>query len=769
MMLDLDLAEMPASMARPASLAEARRILVEVAPQIADAPMLAFPSAGANLFETATGREMRGLTGIRLYVLVAHAATIPALGKRLHERLVLRGAGFAFISKAGTITVRSALDSSVWSPERLDFISGADCGAGVEQRRGTPVLWNSDAPAFCAESVPALQDGERKELARLASAIVARAQPLAQRRRAEHLQARQATGREFNATWREDGTVESLNGDHELMLTDGSWVSVSAILDNPDRYHGQTCADPLDPEYRGDRRIAQIYTRDQSTGPRIHSFAHGGATYLLRRSAQEEFAVTAPVEESFSTEAEALASLVGDPGRVLMMSAAGASKQSDLMSLYDALAAASKRNHPLRRVLDEVVLPEGKTLGRYTTDVVQFSRLLNAALLQVAGWQQLDDSARTLLLRAAYVLLAPVTELAAADRQVPRLVDGLGAPRTLEVDPIIPQESVVALIGPPGSGKSTLASEIAARMGVPPALDARTGRGQDSTTGSWKVEHGTVVSFLSEDTIGRSEWRRKWSDAHAAPNDWHLISGVPPLSNLSDSVSFVRHALGLVLSPDSAPVRLLIIDLFRDAFDGEENSSADVGAAMATAHALARMFRCSILLVHHSAIANEQRGRGSSAFSGGLDVCCAVAIRDGTITATVTKNRGGPTGATYSWHFESSGLLGAGSGASRPTEVTEDSALSAARVIREIATPGIPVTRTALAAGLADARPDLFGEHVNPNTAKTRVARGINAAVEKRWIAVDRGKFIPGPNEPPQVDFPNELSAIPADLAAVLA
>ena len=54
------------------------------------------------------------------------------------------------------------------------------------------------------------------------------------------------------------------------------------------------------------------------------------------------------------------------------------------------------------------------------------------------------------------------------------------------------------------------------------------------------------------------------------------------------------------------------------------------------------------------------RSRGSSAFEGGLDVCCTISLRDSTVSATVSKNRGGQTGGTFLWHFRADGLLNAG-------------------------------------------------------------------------------------------------------------
>src|SRR5262249_14225002 len=128
MMLDADLKDaiehLP-QLADRQTIEQLREVLIAVVPALDDVPMLGLPSASACLYAADTGEQLRGLTGARFYVPVACAADIPLMGKRLFERLVLAGLGFVFISRAGTMLVRSLIDASVWSPERLDFIGGA--------------------------------------------------------------------------------------------------------------------------------------------------------------------------------------------------------------------------------------------------------------------------------------------------------------------------------------------------------------------------------------------------------------------------------------------------------------------------------------------------------------------------------------------------------------------------------------------------------------------------------------------------------------------
>jgi hypothetical protein len=79
---------------------------------------------------------------------------------------------------------------------------------------------------------------------------------------------------------------QSINGillpDFELILEDGTVVTVGDVLANPGRFEGLALADPIEPGY--DRRIAKIM-RGAGGIPFIHSFSHGKAMYRLRYDA----------------------------------------------------------------------------------------------------------------------------------------------------------------------------------------------------------------------------------------------------------------------------------------------------------------------------------------------------------------------------------------------------------------------------------------------------------------------------------------------------
>ncbi len=130
--------------------------------------------------------------------------------------------------------------------------------------------------------------------------------PLSRRRYQRWLDTQQASGRSVSATFTESGVVQWLNGDHQVLLADGSYVTVDAILADAGRYHEAGCRDPLEPDYDGGRVVGRIYTLERSGYPTINSFAHGGIVYKLRASAAADFGPDAPSPESDETEAVAV-------------------------------------------------------------------------------------------------------------------------------------------------------------------------------------------------------------------------------------------------------------------------------------------------------------------------------------------------------------------------------------------------------------------------------------------------------------------------------
>jgi len=78
--------------------------------------------------------------------------------------------------------------------------------------------------------------------------------------------------------WRDAVIYRTLKADFELVIEGGKRITVKQVLDNPARFDGARCADPIEPDYRGDDRIGYIRL---GSNPAVYSHGHGGAWFTL--------------------------------------------------------------------------------------------------------------------------------------------------------------------------------------------------------------------------------------------------------------------------------------------------------------------------------------------------------------------------------------------------------------------------------------------------------------------------------------------------------
>ena len=76
-----------------------------------------------------------------------------------------------------------------------------------------------------------------------------------------------------------------LSSDFPLRTAEGENITVGDILATPERFDGTRFADPLEPDYRNDHRIA--FANLSAEPPYIFSHAHGGWTYRLYRESAD--------------------------------------------------------------------------------------------------------------------------------------------------------------------------------------------------------------------------------------------------------------------------------------------------------------------------------------------------------------------------------------------------------------------------------------------------------------------------------------------------
>jgi hypothetical protein len=94
--------------------------LIDIHPEIGQAARIVRSSVSAGVRKI--GDPPRTGKGFHIYIPVLNAADIPRYGAVLFDRLWLNEFGFIALSSSGSTLVRSVIDGSVFSPERLDFV-----------------------------------------------------------------------------------------------------------------------------------------------------------------------------------------------------------------------------------------------------------------------------------------------------------------------------------------------------------------------------------------------------------------------------------------------------------------------------------------------------------------------------------------------------------------------------------------------------------------------------------------------------------------------
>jgi len=150
-------------------------------------------------------------------------------------------------------------------------------------------MWNGGAPFFDVRSAAGLTAEEtrrieaRRKVERMAKhdeARVRRDQWTLERGKA--IAAKTGVPEDAAAgIAREAAEHRILRPDFLLVTDDGEMVTVGELLASSDKWHGRRFGDPLEPDYRGDNRIAWANLRPTTGRPYLYSHAHGGTRYAL--------------------------------------------------------------------------------------------------------------------------------------------------------------------------------------------------------------------------------------------------------------------------------------------------------------------------------------------------------------------------------------------------------------------------------------------------------------------------------------------------------
>jgi hypothetical protein len=269
----------------------------ETCPFLNEVEMLWRPSSSSLIENANTGETISEIAGQHLYIIAEKASEIPELGQEIAKRLWLNGYGRFDISKAGIALKKTIVDTTVWQPERLDFVGGAEVSSPLSQKKLVGKIIKGKKRCISLNDIAQLDAHEIRTLDHLMREKRKEVEFTCYIKRDEFKKQmlKRTLGEDFNEENSEhfkrrahllaalmDGVLYE---DFILRTRNGTEVSVGEILDQPDKYNRKRFADPLEPDYRNDNRIA--WARLNVVHPFIYSFAHGGRRFLLKRKLPE--------------------------------------------------------------------------------------------------------------------------------------------------------------------------------------------------------------------------------------------------------------------------------------------------------------------------------------------------------------------------------------------------------------------------------------------------------------------------------------------------
>ena len=277
----------------PAKLIEC---IGNILPEISGCVWVSTPSTSACIYDSETGEELRGVgSGFHLYIFPELASDTPRFLDVLGKRLWLAGFGRIEISRSGACLVRTVVDLAVGSPERLDFVAGAVCGKGIEQRLPDPQY--SPGQLLATDMLEDLSPEEDEKYKELIANTIAKASATQEQIRREYITEEtekliQKTGGKLDSAQARE-IIESRQ-QYELAELDilffahqHEGMAVQDVLDNGQEYDGQSLADPLEPDYDGGSKTKARFYWNKGN-PAIHSYAHGSVKYTFSRFTEKE-------------------------------------------------------------------------------------------------------------------------------------------------------------------------------------------------------------------------------------------------------------------------------------------------------------------------------------------------------------------------------------------------------------------------------------------------------------------------------------------------
>jgi hypothetical protein len=170
------------------------------------------------------------------------------------------------------------------------------------------------------------------------------------------------------------------------------------------------------------------------------------------------------------------------------------------------------------------------------------------------------------------------------------------------------QDNALMMVhGPSGGGKTFIVLDWCLRIAS----------GMQEWCGH-KVREGSVVYLAGEGHHGMRGRIAAWKTQH---NPGPLAMWISKDGTDLNTPAGYLKVIDSIRAIPSTP-RLIVVDTLHRFLSGDENSAQDTKTMLDACNSLMRELKCSVILVHHTGVAEEaqHRARGSSAWRGALDI-----------------------------------------------------------------------------------------------------------------------------------------------------
>ena len=296
--LDFDIKEYPAEIRdRLEAHGGLEAVMIHDVPALAKAARLIVPSASSFIRNTTTG-FCTGRSGEHWYFVLSDGQHTRRVAEIISEQLEAAGWCWGHVAKNGRVIIKTLIDKAATAPERILYEAAPELGPGLENTAEKSPHLIGDGQLIATDFVGLSDDQKatrRSSIESAKAAVSKRSSEVreAWRRDREAEMISKGVEPEKAARSVEAAAAGELQGDFEILLDDGSRVTVRDILRNPNRFDRKTCPDPVEPEYGSGRNVAVLQLGNGS--PRIWSHAHGGVTYGLILDPSDFFH---PIEET---------------------------------------------------------------------------------------------------------------------------------------------------------------------------------------------------------------------------------------------------------------------------------------------------------------------------------------------------------------------------------------------------------------------------------------------------------------------------------------